>query len=70
MVRPVHVGSEKILWRSIDLGAIDGVMVNGTAAAAAGVGGLLRRIQSGNLRSYAVWILLGAAAWLGYFLFR
>jgi NADH-quinone oxidoreductase subunit L len=70
VVRPVRVGSEKVLWQGIDLGAIDGVMVNGTAAAAAGVGGLLRRIQSGNLRSYAVWILLGAAAWLGYVLLR
>jgi NADH-quinone oxidoreductase subunit L len=70
IVRPIRVGSEKVLWQSIDAGAIDGVMVNGTAGAVAGVGGLLRRIQSGNLRSYAVWILLGAAVWLGYLLLR
>jgi NADH-quinone oxidoreductase subunit L len=70
LVRPVHVGSEKVLWQGIDVEAIDGVMVNGTAGAAAAVGGLLRRIQSGNLRSYAVWILLGAAVWLGYVLLR
>jgi len=70
IVRPIRVGSEKVLWQSIDARAIDGVMVNGTAGAVAGVGGLLRRIQSGNLRSYAVWILLGAAVWLGYLLLR
>jgi NADH-quinone oxidoreductase subunit L len=70
VVRPVHIGSETLLWQSIDAAAIDGVMVNGTAVAVAGAGGLLRRIQSGNLRSYAVWVLLGAALWLGYVLFR
>ena len=70
VVRPVHVGSEKILWQSVDVEAIDGVMVNGTAGAVAGAGGLLRRIQSGNLRSYAVWVLLGAALWFAYVLFR
>ena len=66
----MHVGSEKILWQSVDVEAIDGVMVNGTAGAVAGAGGLLRRIQSGNLRSYAVWVLLGAALWFAYVLFR
>jgi len=30
---------------------------------------VLRRIQSGNLRSYAAWVLLGAVGWLGYILF-
>jgi NADH-quinone oxidoreductase subunit L len=70
VVRPTHVGSEKVLWQSIDMAAIDGIMVNGTAHATASVGGVLRRIQSGNLRSYAVWILLGAAAWLAYVLLR
>jgi NADH-quinone oxidoreductase subunit L len=70
VVRPVRIGSEKLLWQSIDVGAIDGVMVNGTAGALAGAGGLLRRIQSGNLRSYAVWVLLGATLWLGYVLLR
>ncbi len=70
VVRPIHLGSEKILWQKVDVGAIDGAMVNGTAAATVRAGGLLRRIQSGNLRTYAVWILLGAVAWLGYMLFR
>jgi NADH-quinone oxidoreductase subunit L len=68
VVRPLRVGSEKILWRRVDAGAIDGVMVNGTGETVAEVGSLLRRIQSGNIRSYASWVLLGATLWLVYIL--
>lgn len=69
VVRPIRAGSEKILWRGLDDYAIDGLLVNGTAEATAGVGSILRRIQSGNIRSYAVWFLLGAVLWLAYVLF-
>jgi NADH-quinone oxidoreductase subunit L len=68
IVRPLRVGSEKLLWRGLDAGAIDGVMVNGTGESLAAAGGLLRRIQSGNIRSYATWVLLGATLWLAYVL--
>jgi len=34
--------------------------VNGVGARACGVGGVLRLIQSGNIRSYAAWVLLGS----------
>jgi NADH-quinone oxidoreductase subunit L len=70
VVQPIRVGSEKLLWQRMDARAIDGLMVNGTGKATARVGNLLRRIQSGNLRSYAAWILLGAVLWLGYVLGR
>src|SRR2546421_1338990 len=70
VVRPVRAGSEKVLWRAVDAGLIDGGLVNGTARATAGVGGILRRMQSGNVRSYAAWVLLGAVLWLGYIFFR
>jgi NADH-quinone oxidoreductase subunit L len=68
VVRPLRVGSEKILWRRVDEEAIDGVMVNGTGETVAGVGSVLRRVQSGNIRSYASWVLLGATLWLVYIL--
>ncbi|HEV2234994.1 MAG TPA: NADH-quinone oxidoreductase subunit L [Terriglobia bacterium] len=68
-VRPIRVGSEKVLWRTFDAGIIDGFIVNGTAKETMSAGGVLRRIQSGNLRSYAAWVLLGAVGWLGYILF-
>ncbi len=70
IVRPVRVGSERYLWRAMDSSAIDGILVEGSAGLTAGAGKLLRRIQSGNLRSYAAWVLLGAVLWLGYILFR
>jgi NADH-quinone oxidoreductase subunit L len=68
VVRPLRVGSEKVLWRRVDARAIDDVMVNGTGETVAGVGNVLRRIQSGNMRSYASWVLLGATLWLVYVL--
>jgi NADH-quinone oxidoreductase subunit L len=47
-------------------GIIDSGVVNGSAAAAGattrGLSSLVRRVQSGNIRSYAGWLALGAAA--------
>jgi NADH-quinone oxidoreductase subunit L len=68
-VQPLRVGSEKILWHGLDERAIDGLLVNGAAGETVNAGGVLRQIQSGNLRSYAAWVLLGAVVWLGYVLF-
>ena len=68
VVRPLRVGSEKVLWQGVDAKVIDGLMVNGTGESVAEVGGILRRIQSGNIRSYASWVLLGATLWLVYVL--
>ncbi|HEV2176726.1 MAG TPA: NADH-quinone oxidoreductase subunit L [Terriglobia bacterium] len=70
VVRPLRVGSETLLWKDVDAGLIDGGLVEGTAAATAGAGNILRRMQSGNLRSYAAWVLVGAVVWLGYVLLR
>jgi len=58
VVRPVVNGSRVVLWKGVDAGAIDG-LVNGVGARAQGVGGILRLLQSGNVRSYATWVLLG-----------
>jgi NADH-quinone oxidoreductase subunit L len=47
-------------------GLVDGGLVNGAGAAAGastrGLGSLVRRVQSGNIRSYAGWLAIGAAA--------
>ena len=47
-------------------GLVDGGIVNGSGAAAGattrGLSSLVRRVQSGNIRSYAGWLALGAAA--------
>jgi NADH-quinone oxidoreductase subunit L len=34
--------------------------VNGIGTRARGVGNVLRRLQSGNIRSYAGWVLFGS----------
>ena len=59
VVKPVVGGSRAVLWKLVDVSGIDGI-VNGIATWARGVGGILRRIQSGNIRSYATWILFGS----------
>jgi NADH-quinone oxidoreductase subunit L len=47
-------------------GLVDGLIIQGTGAtlagSARGLGWLTRRMQSGNIRSYAGWLALGAAA--------
>jgi NADH-quinone oxidoreductase subunit L len=56
------VGISRVaLWKGMDAGVIDG-MVNGVGSTASKVGGVLRRIQSGNVRSYATWVLAGCVA--------
>jgi NADH-quinone oxidoreductase subunit L len=59
VVRPVVEGSEKILWQGVDAGLIDGA-ANGIGARARNLGAVLRLLQSGNIRSYAAWVLMGS----------
>jgi NADH-quinone oxidoreductase subunit L len=59
--------SPLLMFSRIFLGGIvNGGIVNGSGAAAGattrGLGSLVRRVQSGNIRSYAGWLALGAAA--------
>jgi NADH-quinone oxidoreductase subunit L len=58
VVKPVVNGSRVVLWRGADVGLIDGI-VNGVGTLARKIGGGLRLMQSGNIRSYATWVLLG-----------
>jgi NADH-quinone oxidoreductase subunit L len=59
VVEPTIDGSRSLLWRTVDVGAIDGI-VNGTGKTARSIGGVLKRIQSGSIRSYAAWVVLGS----------
>ena len=59
VVEPVIQGSRSVLWRGFDAGLIDGI-VNGIGRRSRNVGGVLRRLQSGNIRSYAAWVVLGS----------
>jgi len=64
LTRGVGVG----LWKGGDQGVIDGVMVNGTAEGIGWFGGVLRRVQSGYLYSYAFWMVIGLVVLLGWYL--
>ena len=59
VVHPIEQGSRYLLWRGIDAGFIDGI-VNGIGHTMRWVGGGLRHLQGGNIRSYATWVALGA----------
>jgi NADH-quinone oxidoreductase subunit L len=58
IVRPLVWISDKVLWHAVDERAIDGT-VNGVAFVSRETGDRLRRANTGNIRSYATWIVLG-----------
>ena len=68
VVRPIQRFSE-FLARVFDLGFIDGI-VNGVGKAVAGWAQGMRRLQTGYVASYALTMLLGVVAMLGFFLAR
>jgi NADH-quinone oxidoreductase subunit L len=59
IVQPVVGISRVVLWRGIDNGLIDG-LVNGIARQIRNIGSLLKRLQSGSVRSYATWVVFGS----------
>jgi NADH-quinone oxidoreductase subunit L len=59
VISPTVDGSRSLLWRVVDAGGIDRI-VNGVGKTARNIGGLLRRPQSGLIRSYAAWVVLGS----------
>jgi NADH-quinone oxidoreductase subunit L len=65
IVEPVVGGSRQLLWRIGDVRLIDG-MANGIGSTARGLGGILRRAQSGYIRSYAAWVIAGAVLAIAY----
>jgi NADH-quinone oxidoreductase subunit L len=59
IVKPLLWISRNVLWQTVDIRAIDAT-VNGIAEGAMGIGDGVRHTQSGNTRSYAVWVVIGA----------
>lgn len=68
IVDPITVISREGLWKGFDLGFVDGI-VNGIGSFVIELSGAVRRIQVGFVRSYAAFILLGALAVIGYFIY-
>ncbi len=68
LVIPTLAVTRILLYALVDRGIVAGGPATG-AAATRGLGDLTRRIQSGNIRSYAGWLALGAAAVLAVMIF-
>jgi len=66
LVRPGYALSDRVLFRAVDTGLIDGLLVNGSALLVSITSALLRLFQNGKLRFYAYVFALGAAAFVLY----
>jgi NADH-quinone oxidoreductase subunit L len=60
----------KIFWKGGDEGIIETGVVNFSANSIGFIAGIVRRVQSGFLYSYAFWMVIGLAVMLGWFLTR
>jgi NADH-quinone oxidoreductase subunit L len=69
IVRPLVAVSDKVLYRGVDAGLIDGALVNGTASTvrALAAGGL-KYVHSGFTQLYFLTMVVGALAILVYLL--
>jgi NADH-quinone oxidoreductase subunit L len=65
IINPALKTSTDLLWKKTDVGLIDG-SVNGVGHLVRHFGSLLKHVQNGMIRSYAVWILLGMVGVLLY----
>jgi len=68
-IQPLIALSLNVFWKGIDRGLIDGA-VDGSAAGAREVSDEMRHMQSGNIRSYAGWVAVGAAAVIAFMVWR
>ena len=68
LVQPIRGVSHYLFWKIMDVGIIDGV-VNLTAFVIRGIGGSIRRIQTGVVQAYVVSMVIGIIIFLGYYLF-
>ena len=63
------VNFSRLLWKRFDEAVIDGI-VNGVARVVRGWGSVLREIETGLVKDYALSILVGALAVIGYLVLR
>ena len=64
-VNPLVYTSREVLWKAMDMTAIDGSIAR-AARGTGRFGDALRGVQSGNVRSYAAWVMLGAMVVIGF----
>ena len=69
VVQPIKRLSQSFLWRGMDAGLIDG-SVNAVGFVVRGWSAVLRRLQTGSVRAYAMSLFMGVVVILGYYLWR
>jgi len=69
IVQPIKKVSTFALWRGVDAGVIDGT-VNGVGLVVRGWSAVLRRLQTGSVRAYAMSFFVGVVGIVGYFLWK
>jgi NADH-quinone oxidoreductase subunit L len=69
IVQPIKRVSSGALWRGVDAGLIDGT-VNGVGLVVRGWSAVLRRLQTGSVRAYAMSTFLGVVVIVGYYVWR
>jgi NADH-quinone oxidoreductase subunit L len=69
IIQPLILLSTNVFWKGIDKGLIDGA-VDGGAAGAQETSDAMRQMQSGNIRSYAGWVAVGATAVIAFMVWR
>ena len=67
IIRPIHLLSE-VTWKGFDIGVIDRV-VNGFGRASEWTGQTVRVIQTGSIQVYALALLIGVVATVGYLIY-
>ncbi len=63
------VNFSRFLWKRFDEAIIDGI-VNGSATVVRGWSGLMRQVQTGLVKDYALSILVGALVVIGYLVLK
>jgi NADH-quinone oxidoreductase subunit L len=69
IVQPTKRLSTRLLWRGVDAGVIDGT-VNGVGLVVRGWSAVLRRLQTGSMRAYAMSTFLGVVVIVGYYIWK
>ena len=67
IVKPTYAASKSILWTGVDVGLIDTILVNGSAALARFFGWIGSQLQSGRVGTYAWLLVIGAVLLLRAF---
>ena len=66
---PVNISST-FFWKVFDEGLVDGIVVNGSAGLVKRISGGLKRLQTGSVQHYALFILVGLLCILYFILKR